>query len=122
MLTTDKLGRKEKEYYPYEIATDGDDKYHSVLYEYDRASRRKVFSDPTFGHLCADTSGWGDNTEPDDEDDWVFDEPQRYRYGSQGNLVATGRVAGAEIRSSEGAACTRHSLYPAPGLQSNRSI
>ena len=41
VLTTDKLGRVEKEYYPYAIAMAGSDEYHSVLYDYDRANRRK---------------------------------------------------------------------------------
>jgi hypothetical protein len=91
--TVDKLGRMKKEFYPFTIGKDGSDLYRSVLYGHDRASRRTVLSDPTFGHKCLDTSGWTNHVEPEDEDDWISDEPQVYRYGTQGNLEATGRVA-----------------------------
>jgi hypothetical protein len=100
--TTDDLGRKVKEYYPYPIAVEGSDEYHSLLYEYDTASRRKLYSDPTFGHTCGDTSGWTDDTEPHDEENWVLNEPQRYLYGMKGGLEATGRVASSEIMASQG--------------------
>jgi YD repeat-containing protein len=100
--TTDDLGRKVKEYYPYPIAVDGSDEYHSLLYEHDTASRRKLYSDPTFGHTCADTTGWDDNTEPFDEENWVLNEPQRYLYGMKGGLEATGRVASSEIMAGQG--------------------
>jgi len=102
VYTTDKLGRKLKEYYPYTIAKDGDDEYHSLLWEHDRAGRRKLYSDPTFGHKCGDTSGWTNDIEPDDEDDWVFEEPQRYRYEASGGLEATSRVKGNEVQAGEG--------------------
>jgi len=100
--TTDKLGRITKEYYPYEIAKDGDDKYHSLLWKYDRAGRRELYSDPTYGHVATDTTGWTNHTEPADETDWVFGEPERYLYGETGGLSAMGRVAGAEVRAGDG--------------------
>jgi YD repeat-containing protein len=100
--TTDDLGRKVKEYYPYPIAVDGSDEYHSLIYEFDTASRRKLYSDPTFGHTCADTSGWTDDTEPFDEENWLSNEPQRYLYGKAGGLEATGRTASSEIMASQG--------------------
>ena len=101
-LTTDKLGRVEKEYYPYAIAKQSGDEYHSLLFEYDTASRRTAFSDPTFGHTCPDTSGWSGHVEPDDEDNWAFDEPLRYLFAAEGNLRALGRVKGSGIREGEG--------------------
>jgi len=100
--TTDLAGRLTKEYYPYTIGLHDSDEYHSILFEYDTASRRKLYSDPTFGHECADTGGWIDNTEPVDEDDWTFETPLRYRYAQQGNLSAMGRVSGSEVRAGEG--------------------
>ena len=70
--TSDDVGRITKEYYPYPIYVDGSSKeYHSILYDFDTASRRTKYSDPTFGHSCNDTSGWGDDTEPFDESDWA---------------------------------------------------
>jgi hypothetical protein len=101
-LTTDLAARKTKEYYPYAIAMHGEDEYRSVIYDYDRASRRARFSDPTFGHLAADTSGWTGHLEPHDEDEWKFFEPQLFRYTASGALQATGRVGGREIMSGEG--------------------
>ncbi len=86
----------------FEIMKVGTDKYHSLLYEYDTANRRKKYSDPEFGHYCADTSGWPDNTEDHSETNWVDTEPQRYLYGMKGGLEATGRVAGKEIMGPEG--------------------
>ena len=102
MITKDKLGRVEKEYYPYTVALHGNGKYRSVIYGYDRASRRRFYSDPTYGHLAADTWGWPGHIEPSDEDDWVFDEPVRYLYGTSGGMRAIGRVAGNEVREGEG--------------------
>lgn len=40
--------------------------------------------------------------EPSDEDEWEFDTPQIYRYGLQGNLLATGRVKSTEITAGQG--------------------
>jgi YD repeat-containing protein len=100
--TTDDLGRKVKEYYPYTIAVNDSDEYHSILYEFDTASRRKMYSDPTYGHTCADTSGWTDDTEPFDEENWISNEPQRYLYGKAGGLEATGRAASSEIMAGQG--------------------
>jgi hypothetical protein len=102
VITTDKLGRVEKEYYPYTVAVHGADKYRSVIYGYDRASRRRYYSDPTYGHTAASTTGWTDHTEPDDEDDWVFEEPVRYLYQASGGLAAMGRVSGNEVQQGEG--------------------
>jgi hypothetical protein len=100
--TVDKLGRMKKEYYPYAIGKHGSDEYHSILYEHDRANRRELMSNPVWGHVCADTSGWTNHIEDQDEDNWIFDEPQVYRYGAQGNLEATGCVKGREIMAGAG--------------------
>ncbi|HDS30512.1 MAG TPA: hypothetical protein ENN67_05645 [Firmicutes bacterium] len=103
--TTDLAARKMKEYYPYAIAMDGNDEYRSLIYDYDRAGRRTMFSDPTFGHECTDTSGWTDNIEPHDEENWTFVESQLFRYTASGALRATGRVGGREIMAGEGEPC-----------------
>ena len=80
--------------------------YYALMIENDKSPfvlmRRRMYSDPTFGHTCADTSGWTDHTEPDDEDDWAFEEPLRYAYAREGNLSAMGRVTGNEVRAGEG--------------------
>jgi YD repeat-containing protein len=100
--TVDKLGRMMKEYYPYAIGKHGSDEYHSILYEHDRANRRELMSNPVWGHICADTSGWTNHVEDEEEHAWIFDEPQVYRYGAQGNLEAVGRVKGNEIMAGQG--------------------
>jgi len=71
--TSDKAGRRFKEYYPYTIAKHNGDKYRSVGFEYDNASRRTMWLDPTNGRTCADTSGWPDGIEPEEEDDCVLE-------------------------------------------------
>jgi len=56
-----------------------------------------LYSDPTYGHAAADTSGWVDHEEPGGEADWIFDKPERYLYGESGGLRAMGRVAADEV-------------------------
>jgi hypothetical protein len=99
---TDKLGRTKKQYYPYTIASHSGDEYRSLLYDYDRVSRRKKYSDPVWGHTAADTSGWSGSIEPTDEEDWVNGEPVLYRYSERGGLDALGRAESEDLMSGSG--------------------
>ena len=107
VFTTDKAGQVTKVYHPYAIPK----RYPSnmdpwkntvrLCFPYDRAGRRELYSDPTFGHAGADMSGWS-GLEPQDETNWKFLTPQAYLYGLNGGMEATGRVTGSAIVAGQG--------------------